>query len=57
MAGRRRSNFIDYHVDNAVTREPANFMDVGHYRAGLARRMERGIADSIRLGDKAIIDF
>jgi hypothetical protein len=57
VAGRPRSNFIDYHVDNAVTREPANFLDIGHYRAGIARRMERGIADSIRLGDKAVIDF
>ena len=57
VAGRARSNFIDYRVDNAVTRERANFMDFGHYRAGIARRMEQGIADSIRLGDKAKIEF
>jgi hypothetical protein len=57
VAGRPRSNFIDYRVDNALTRERANFMDFGHYRASIARRMEQGIADSIRLGDKAKIEF
>jgi hypothetical protein len=40
-----------------LTRDPANFMDFGHYRANIARRMELGIAESIRLGDKAVIDF
>lgn len=57
IAGRPRSNFIDYRIDNALTRERANFMDFGHYRANIARRMERGIAESIRLGDKAKIEF
>jgi hypothetical protein len=57
VAGRARSNFINYRVDNALTRERANFVDFGHYRAKLARRMEQGIAESIRLGDKAKIDF
>ena len=57
VAGRPRSNFIDYRVDSALTRERANFMDFGHYRASIARRMEQGIADSIRLGDKAKIEF
>jgi hypothetical protein len=57
VAGRPRSNFIDYRVDNALTRERANFMDYGHYRAKIARQMEQGIADSIRLGDKAKIEF
>jgi hypothetical protein len=32
-------------------------MDFGHYRANIARAMERGIADSIRLGETAKIDF
>jgi hypothetical protein len=57
VAGRPRSNFINYRVDNALTRDRANFMDFGHYRAKIARAMERGIADSIRLGDKAKIEF
>jgi hypothetical protein len=57
VAGRPRSNFIDYHVDNALTRDRANFMDFGHYRAVIARRMEQGIAESIKLGDKAQIAF
>jgi hypothetical protein len=57
VAGRPRGNFIDYRVDNALTHERANFMDFGHYRAIIARKMEVGIAESIRLGDKAKIDF
>jgi len=57
IAGRPRSNFIDYRVDNALTRERANFMDFGHYRAIIARRMEQGIAESIKSGDKAKIEF
>ena len=35
----------------------ANFMDFGHYRAVIARKMEQGIAESIKLGDKAKIEF
>ena len=57
VAGRPRSNFIDYRIDNALTRDRANFMDFGHYRAPIARRMEQGIAESIKLGDKATIEF
>ena len=57
VAGRPRSNFIDFRVDNALTRERANFMDFGHYRAIIARRMEQGIVESIKLGDKAKIEF
>lgn len=57
IAGRPRSNLIDYRIDNALTRERANFMDFGHYRAIIARRMEQGIAESIKLGDKARIEF
>jgi hypothetical protein len=57
VAGRAHSNFIDYRVDNALTRERANFMDFGHYRAVIARKMEQGIADSIRLGETAKIEF
>ncbi len=32
-------------------------MDFGHYRANIARKMEAGIAESIKLGDKAKIEF
>jgi hypothetical protein len=44
-------------VDNALTRDPANFLDFIHYRAQIARRMEQGIADSIHLGNEAKIDL
>ena len=57
IAGRPHSNFIDFRVDNALTRDRANFMDFGHYRAPIARRMEQGIADSIKLGEQAKIAF
>jgi hypothetical protein len=57
VAGRQRGNFLDYRVDTAATRDPANFLDIGHYRAKLARQMEQGIAASIRLDDKAKIEF
>ncbi len=54
---RPRSNFIDFRVDNALTRDPANFADIIHYRAKIARRMEAGIAASVRDGAVAKIDF
>ena len=57
VAGRSHSNFIDYRVDNALTRDRANFMDFGHYRAPIARRIEQGIAESIRVGESAKIEF
>lgn len=57
VAGRQHSNFIDYRVDNALTRDPANFADAIHYRAKIARKLEAGIAASIRLGDRAEINF
>src|SRR5262249_32766874 len=56
-AGRPHSNLIDYRVDNALTRDRANFMDFGHYRAPIARRMEQGIAESIKAGSGAKIEF
>ena len=57
VAGRPHSNFINFRVDNALTRERANFIDFGHYRAVIARKMEQGIAESIKLGSNARIDF
>jgi hypothetical protein len=57
VAGRPHSNFINYRIDNAVTRDPANFADYIHYRPSVARKMQEGIALSIRLGEAAKIDF
>ena len=55
--GMRTHHMIVGRVDNALTRDRANFMDFGHYRAIIARRMEQGIAESIKSGDKARIEF
>jgi len=55
--GRPHGTFIDFRVDNALTRDPANFADMIHYRAKIARRMETGIAASIRFGAAANIGF
>ncbi len=57
VAGRPHSNFINYRVDNAMTRDRANFVDFIHYRPDLAARMSEGIVASIRLGNAARIDF
>jgi hypothetical protein len=57
LDGRPHSNFIDFRVDNALTRDPANFADIIHYREKIARRMEAGIAASVRDGAAARIDF
>lgn len=57
VAGRPLSNFIDYRVDNALTRDASNFVDMIHYRAGVARRLEQGVAASIRSGASARIEF
>lgn len=57
VAGRPHSNFINYRLDNAMTRDRANFADFIHYRPDLATRMSEGIAASIELGNAARIDF
>jgi hypothetical protein len=57
VAGRPHSNFIDYRVDNALTRDDANFADFIHYRPTIASKIHEGIAASIRLGEAAKIDF
>lgn len=57
IAGRPRSNFINYRVDNALTRDRGNFADFIHYRPILARKIEQGIIASLREGEKAKIDF
>lgn len=57
VGARANSNLIDYRVDNALTRDPANFADLIHYRAPIARRIEQGIAASLRAGAAAEISF
>lgn len=57
VAGRPRSNFINYRVDSDLTRDRANFADFIHYRAILARKIEEGIVASLRDGENAKIDF
>jgi hypothetical protein len=57
VAGRPHSNLLDYRIDNALTRDPANFADLIHYREKIARKLEQGIADSMRLGAAATIAF
>jgi hypothetical protein len=57
VAGRPHSNFIDYRIDNALTRNPLNFVDLIHYRAPIAQKIQEGIAASLRFGSAAKIDF
>lgn len=57
VSGRPNSNLIDYRIDNALTRDPANFADLIHYRAAIARKIEQGIAASLRAGEAAEISF
>jgi hypothetical protein len=57
VSGRPNSNLIDYRIDNALTRDPANFADLIHYREAIARRIEQGIAASLREGERAKIEF
>jgi hypothetical protein len=57
VAGRPRSNFLNYRVDNSQTRDQANFADFIHYRPSLAGRMTSGIAESVRLGNAAKVAF
>jgi hypothetical protein len=57
VAGRPHSNFINYRVDNALTRDRANFVDYIHYRPMIAAKISDGIAASIREGEAAKIDF
>jgi hypothetical protein len=57
VAGRPHSNFINYRVDNAMTRDINNFADYVHYRPAIADKMAEGIAESIKLGEAAQINF
>jgi hypothetical protein len=57
VAGRPRSNFIDYRIDSALTRDRANFVDFIHYRPLIATKISEGIIASIKQGASAKIDF
>ena len=57
VAGRPHSNFINYRVDTALTRDRANFIDYIHYRSKIAAKLGVGIAASLRDGEAAQIDF
>ena len=49
VVGRPHSKFLDFRVDDPLTRDQKNFLDPIHYRALLARRMEHRIAESLRI--------
>ncbi|SHK01778.1 hypothetical protein SAMN05444159_2193 [Bradyrhizobium lablabi] len=57
VAGRPHSNLIDYRIDNALTRDPLNFVDTNHYRTKIALKVQEGIVASLRLGEAAKIEF
>ena len=57
VAGRPHSEFINYRVDNVLTRNPENFVDLIHYRLIIARKIQEGIAASIRQGGAAKVVF
>ena len=57
VAGRPYSNFLDFRVDDPLTRDPKNFLDPMHYRAQVARRIEQRIAESLRLGNAGPTSF
>jgi len=57
VAGRPHSNFLDFRVDDPLTRDRKNFLDPVHYRAPVARRMEQRIAESLRVGNAGPTTF
>jgi hypothetical protein len=57
VAGRPHSNLLDYRIDNALTRDPLNFVDANHYRTEVALKVQEGIVASLRVGEAARIDF
>lgn len=46
----RRGTLVDFRVDDAVTRDPANFMDGLHYRTNIARAIEDRIITALTPG-------
>jgi hypothetical protein len=48
LAETRGAAYLDYLVDNAMTREAANFWDPTHYRIHIGRAMENEIAAAVK---------
>ena len=44
---KERGAFIDFAVDGELVRDPINFMDASHYRAGVAREIEARIVGAL----------
>jgi hypothetical protein len=44
VGARARGGFLDYLTDTPIARNPENFMDAEHYRANVARAIEKDIA-------------
>ncbi len=44
VRARTRGGFLDYLTDTPIARNPENFMDAEHYRANVARAIEKDIA-------------
>jgi hypothetical protein len=57
VVGRPHSNFLDFRIDDPLTRDQKNFLDPIHYRASVARRMEQRIAESLRIGNGGATTF
>jgi hypothetical protein len=57
VTGRPHSRFINYRVDNALTRNPDDFADFIHYRGAIAEKIMQGIVATLRLGPAAKIEF
>ncbi len=48
VADRPRGNFLDFRIDLERTHDAADFVDVVHYRHGLANQVEDGIIATLR---------
>lgn len=46
----RGGTFVDFRVDDAITRDPTNFMDGLHYRTNIARAIEERIIAALSPG-------
>jgi hypothetical protein len=57
VAGRPHSRFINYRIDNALTRNLDDFADFVHYRGAVAEKISQGIIATLRLGPAAKIEF
>jgi hypothetical protein len=44
---RAHSGYLDLQIDDDIARDPQNFMDATHYRASVARLLERRIAEAL----------